>query len=413
MRSKSNFMQPRFFLIIVLFTLFVCLIEVKARIGNAEQCTQPLPLSQSEKDEVIKNIRQIIGGYDPNKKAFLDAKSNWLAYHNCLQTPAIQKAAPEEINAIRARISQSALTSLITWLKLENETSEAKSITAQIMMLHGYSDAARELTQQAISLDANNFEPHYLMGIINSDSASAEWAIKLNPNFAPAYNLKAELLLTETSKLEGEEQQANYRAALETIRKMLTLPAPPAAEFWREQQNSLTLMLKTNSVATSQSAKTASEHTQPSTAQNDSTPFGIKADQRTGTDSGIGSGSGSGVGTGQGNGIGNGAGTVAPRESDSLTKPAPTQNNRLTILAKPRAQYTELARLTLTSGTVRVRVTFSADGQIRNVLVMNFLPFGLTPQAVQAAKQIRFTPEIRNGAPVSVSKMIEYNFNIY
>ncbi|MEP6925200.1 MAG: energy transducer TonB [Pyrinomonadaceae bacterium] len=134
--------------------------------------------------------------------------------------------------------------------------------------------------------------------------------------------------------------------------------------------------------------------------------------QGNGIGTGIGNGIGSGRGNGKGTGIGDGTGT-GTGEAPPVPKAVPAVTERLAILAKPRANYTEEARKNQISGTVRVRVTFSASGQVTGITALGGLPYGLTDQAIAAARQIKFTPEKVNGVPRSVNKVIEYNFNLY
>jgi hypothetical protein len=119
---------------------------------------------------------------------------------------------------------------------------------------------------------------------------------------------------------------------------------------------------------------------------------------------GLGSGSGSGMGSGMGNGIGSGA----PRKIET-----PEQTSPLRILSKPRPNYTELARQYWIVGTVRTRVTFLASGEIGAVEPITKLPFGLTRNAVETAKKISFEPAITDGKPVSVTKIVEFNFSLF
>ncbi len=89
------------------------------------------------------------------------------------------------------------------------------------------------------------------------------------------------------------------------------------------------------------------------------------------------------------------------------------QSYDLSILSKPRADYTPEARKANVSGTARLKVTFGANEQITSITPMNELPFGLTEQAIAAARKLEFEPETKCGNPVSVTKVIEYNFNLY
>jgi TonB family protein len=149
-----------------------------------------------------------------------------------------------------------------------------------------------------------------------------------------------------------------------------------------------------------------------------------------GTGNGIGTGTGGGVGSGEGGGVGPGRGgntgggdrheggggpgggggggedlnrTFSPREV--------TQKAR--IISKPEPQYTEEARRNQISGTVVLKAVFSSSGQVTNIRAVSSLPYGLTEKAIAAARQIRFSPAMKDGRAVSQYIQIEYNFNLY
>ena len=85
----------------------------------------------------------------------------------------------------------------------------------------------------------------------------------------------------------------------------------------------------------------------------------------------------------------------------------------LKIINKPRAQYTDEARQQQIQGTVVLKVTLLANGSIGSITPVSRLGYGLTEKAIAAARQITFEPKKVNGIPQSVTKTIEYNFNIY
>ncbi len=122
-----------------------------------------------------------------------------------------------------------------------------------------------------------------------------------------------------------------------------------------------------------------------------------------GSGTGIGSGSGAGFGTGTASGIGTGG--VPP--------PPPMGSRALRIVTKPRAGYTDFARMYEINGTVVLKVSFLESGQVGVVRTVKGLPFGLSTQATIAAKHIKFEPELKDGQPVSITKQVEYNFSIY
>jgi TonB family C-terminal domain len=115
---------------------------------------------------------------------------------------------------------------------------------------------------------------------------------------------------------------------------------------------------------------------------------------------------GAGLASSNGSGSGMGNGSDSPTKIVAITSP-------LTIIGKPRALYTDEARKAMAQGTVSVKVTLLANGGVGSVVVVTPLEYGLTEQAIAAAKRLVFLPKRINGYPVSVTKMIEYNFNIY
>ena len=82
------------------------------------------------------------------------------------------------------------------------------------------------------------------------------------------------------------------------------------------------------------------------------------------------------------------------------------------IYSKPRTEYTETAIANHTEGTVRLKITFLSTGEIGNIHVVESLPDGLTEQAVEAARKIKFTPKVVNGEPVSMIMTFDYVFRI-
>ena len=82
------------------------------------------------------------------------------------------------------------------------------------------------------------------------------------------------------------------------------------------------------------------------------------------------------------------------------------------IYYQPKPVYTEAARRNRTEGDVTLRITLGANGTVQNVEAITSLPNGLTEQAKQAAREIRFTPALRAGSPVDEVKTITYSFDL-
>ncbi|HEY3136173.1 MAG TPA: energy transducer TonB [Blastocatellia bacterium] len=138
-----------------------------------------------------------------------------------------------------------------------------------------------------------------------------------------------------------------------------------------------------------------------------------------GSDGGIGIGVGGGIGPGDGPGYGPGHGGNIndgefhvggrPRREAQQT----VVDRRPILLNEPRPLYTEDARKNKVQGVVRVRVLVDERGSVREVLVTRGLPDGLNEQAIRAAYQMRFSPAMKNGRPISYwLSNVEIEFNL-
>ena len=86
---------------------------------------------------------------------------------------------------------------------------------------------------------------------------------------------------------------------------------------------------------------------------------------------------------------------------------------KVKLISKPEPQYTEEARRSLVTGRVVLRAVFAGDGQVKHIRVVRAVPDGLTEAAISAAKRIRFVPAIKDGKPVSMWMILEYNFSLF
>ena len=126
----------------------------------------------------------------------------------------------------------------------------------------------------------------------------------------------------------------------------------------------------------------------------------------TGVGRGVGEGRGPGVGPGEGGGYGGGRfddGGVF-RVGGGVTSPV--------VVYRVEPQYSEEARKARYQGTVVLQAIVRRDGTIDIVRVVRSLGFGLDEKAIEALKQWRFRPGMRNAEPVDVSLNVEVNFNL-
>lgn len=121
----------------------------------------------------------------------------------------------------------------------------------------------------------------------------------------------------------------------------------------------------------------------------------------SGSGGGIGSGSGPGVGPGHGGGIGGGAfrvggGVSAPRAVDT-----------------PDPEYSEEARKAKYQGTCVLWLIVGPDGKPRDIKVARALGMGLDEKAIEAVRNWKFEPAMKDGKPVAVQINVEVNFRLY
>jgi TonB family protein len=131
----------------------------------------------------------------------------------------------------------------------------------------------------------------------------------------------------------------------------------------------------------------------------------------TGKDGGVGSGEKRGFGPGkEGNQGGDERQTGYRRPNSEVNEAVDTKP---VALNKPRPNYTEEARKNKVQGSVRARVLVGADGLVKQVKIIGGgLPNGLSEEAIQAAKQMRFHPAMKNGEKVAYWVTMDIEFNL-
>lgn len=190
----------------------------------------------------------------------------------------------------------------------------------------------------------------------------------------------------------------------------------PTAKNVRLTNPDIKIQMETKGVIERQ--QTDEKYGQPTSTFNvDSDGPGKGGGQGTGPDRGQGPGKGPGGGPDDGPGIGldpNGINGKKPKPNDEEPpKPPKTITAALKIIDKPRAIYTNEARKNQIAGTVTLRVTFLASGQIGNIVVISGLTDGLTEQAIVAARSIKFEPAKSNGISQTITRQVQYTFTLY
>jgi len=129
----------------------------------------------------------------------------------------------------------------------------------------------------------------------------------------------------------------------------------------------------------------------------------------TGSGGGIGSGSGGGVGVGEGPGFGagrgGGTGGGVFRVGGGVSAPRP--------VFTPDPEYSEEARKAKYQGTCVLWLIVGPDGKPRDIKVARTLGLGLDEKAIEAVKQWKFEPAMKDGKPVAVQINVEVSFRLY
>jgi len=122
-----------------------------------------------------------------------------------------------------------------------------------------------------------------------------------------------------------------------------------------------------------------------------------------------GNGGGNGLGPGHGDGLGpgNGGNTGGGyyNVGGGVSAPIP--------IFTPEAEFSEEARRAKYQGDVNVAIVIGADGLVKSAHVIRDPGMGLADKALEAVRQWRFKPAMKDGKPVKVDLYIDVNFNIY
>jgi TonB family protein len=129
----------------------------------------------------------------------------------------------------------------------------------------------------------------------------------------------------------------------------------------------------------------------------------------TGSGGGIGSGSGGGVGSGEGPGVGpgrgGGIGGGVFHVGGGVSAPR--------AIFQPDPEYSEEARKAKFQGTCVLGLVVGPDGRPRDIKVQRSLGLGLDEKAMEAVKNWRFDPALKDGKPVAVQISVEVDFRLY
>lgn len=264
------------------------------------------------------------------------------------------------INQKREKTARKAFEKAV---KYAPQSSVYRANLAYAYLLDRKTNKAQSEINKAIQLDPKNANAYYIRGISNlwEDKeeravADAEKAIALDPKFSAAYVLHSDGLLESFGEKWAEN--TNPREHLSILER--------AAESLNKCLSDCT---KDNSL------KVVTERA-------DMVKAFLDYFKRT-----------------------NAANDTPDAANENITP--------LNITYKPKPKFTDEARRRNQQGSVRIAMMFGADGQTKYLMVIKGLRYGLTEQALVAAKGIRFEPQKLDGNPVSVVKVVVFSYSIY
>jgi protein TonB len=100
------------------------------------------------------------------------------------------------------------------------------------------------------------------------------------------------------------------------------------------------------------------------------------------------------------------------QETDKIFSDLEVDRKALIVLRR-EPQYTDQARQLGVKGTIAVKAVLSASGKVTEVELVRGLPGGLSESAIDATREIRFVPAMKNGKFVSQYIPVEYFFDLY
>ena len=262
--------------------------------------------------------------------------------------------------------AKNALKSLEKAVKIAPQSAVYRANLAFVYLMERKINKAQSEIDKAIAIDPKNGSAYFIRGTANlwerkpQDAlADAEKAISVNPEYSSSYVLKADVFIYKFGKGWAEN-----------------VPLKDNVQWLAKAQETLEICEK--GCAKDQNFKVAESKLDSVRAFYDH--YKKRVD----------------------------------RESGAVTATAKDTNRTpIKIISKPIPNYTDRARRNGLNGTVTMAVAFSAEKKITQILILSGLGYGLDEEAIRAAKNIVFEPEIENGKPVTVVKTIQYSFKVY
>lgn len=102
-----------------------------------------------------------------------------------------------------------------------------------------------------------------------------------------------------------------------------------------------------------------------------------------------------------------------PESEWTVFSPADVTEKAHLLGRRTEPRYPEEARAARVSGEVRLLVVLAADGAVKHILVLESPSHWLTESSIEAARQLKFSPAVKDGHRVDTTMLIEYHFQTF
>lgn len=286
---------------------------------------------------------------------------------------------------------------------LQNDANSAKALEllGSIAYHQHHFDEARKWCEQAIQLDPNNFNAHYLLAASMiqhgvPDAASQDLAeqnlraaAKINPSFAPAYDSLAILYTLHRSKLPE---------AYELIQKAVLL-VPGSPELRVDEAQVLAQMDKNQEAETILQLALRLSHTPEQVALVENMRQSIR--QYTAERTQLHAQNAASTPT------------YSSPEAARAMKKAGIEQTPPHPIYSPDVEYTPAALAARFEGSCVVSMSVGVDGKATNITLDKKLGLGMDEQILATVSKWKFEPERRNGKAFASRLQLTLNFHLF
>ena len=258
-------------------------------------------------------------------------------------------------------------------VELDIQNSDYRSNLAYAYFLEGRSNVASDVAKRAVGLDSQNKFAYYTLALVNARkenyneaAANLDTILSIDEKFSSAYLLKSKIYLMQIEGLSKNKTSADDLAFMKDETYKIN-----RLNLLEKSADALEICVKVCNDSGLQKAEEELKY--------------IKVFYDY----------------------------FIHNKEDDQTDAKNLNSKKFVITKRSYAPYTDIARKNLINGKIALLVLLSENGKDKYILVVKGSGYGLDEQAVKAAQSIEFEPAIKDGKPISVVVMIQYEFSTY